>query len=1696
MPQIKRQAVAEPRILTESLTRPTAFGQEIFPQRAFYNSPANRQLFLQSVPAVPSAPQNFLTEQSFGQAIKFGLAQPSFPLGQGYVSPQLSFETIPRPQAALTNPVKFESFPKPLPTPQVKTFISQPPKPQDSAPQFVDGYRAENTSNNYYSPSKKPQSLQKIKFENTEKVNTRTEPTQNGQKLEREEVQLLYVPVESLNRGQFNFRSPITSPQIVSTDIYNQGLPNPTAIKQTYTNFQRPTPKSEMYPEQTYVSNFNQFKTPNVPKYSTTTSPFPTAAPTTPKLKKLKPHQPPLAIFLSQETGKTSQMKVGDVLSSLKTASTIAVLDSVNPLNAPKVFIGPSTLTPPDHYVKFELPYLSNIQNSDKKLKQLPFFVAPLSYNTPQGFAKIPFPSPHVGSVVINAQIKEPTTLTTVSNVVPQSYYPTTPPRKEQKPVTQKPSVSFYSTVPPRANTNFQTNYYSFEPQMVSSIKPQKEEVVTLPPKRVNYFLNNAQPQYTQHIKFPDNNFSPQETYRTSTQTQPTTTTTQRPTTTTSTTTAIRQSTYPSQLLETHNPYSINQAFHFSTPLDYHSYFEDIKEPSPTPGPQDIKISSTLKPITTTTQTDTEVATQRQYQQQSTPNYAQSYRPEVHYESEVQNSRYPVYNTNDYVAKSETNQELEIPETQSDHFKAQSINENPTDYTNTKFTESKPNISEDEHRTAVSNQAPSSEDGSQTYEYNRYETIDQNEDTTTTTTTEASTRKNILRTRGRPRYTTSRPNSNESTTRYVATRRPLRERRPLPTRNKYEPNRLTTEKPKTPVDSNESTTRATRTRTRGRIQYRPTGTDYYDRKVKSNGKEEDLAYQRDVLHQNYPVTLMERSSTVDIEAITEPAKAQSDVPKTESLDTENAYSNEKMSFSQSGQSAVSEKEYKEDIYVPKYSLSGTGQTEPPYVPFLPSTRNEEYYYPSSDGSAPAEQEKYLETDKEESYSPETTSVNKSENFESNAYVTDIVNFASDDNLPAYSINDELSGDTLEDPTTPPDIEVTKVAKHESNSQEIEDDDSIETTPSYHRVRVRPGVVRQYHQSTTESSRVKSERRRPQGVTYRPAYDRKRTTMRIEEIEADLKTKQVHSRPEVEDFKHPVYKPEPSTEPVNTDSQETTTKRGHFRRRRPSYSHITSTTESSVTRRTYDIKNRFRGRRPTEKPSEKPEPTEVISSTTRSPLYTRYSPRPKLSERYTKKQESEEDVEDQDSNFSINRPSYVEPDSIFWSPKITNESFKPFNPNNIGDDKKAVTTERRSDRGSEMDIITVGNQDDDILISVTPAYNNRNSKNIPEIPPTLEAFVEQSKITKPDSVESMSTFESMLEEVMKSLEEQDQDEYTTKVMKHKGGEIGEIPPETISSDDASQPTSIAIEETTAESSADTEAVNEEEQERKTRRRGFWKKIKVRPVTDPIDVAESQYYSSTVNRLGQPIKNSKYNHEKSEKYDKKIAVTTYKPAFQFIKDLFESNEDTMLRKVPPTVEITKIKETEKEDQQSTSKQNTTTEKSYLNPGDLDLGTGSPDPTIDDFYLTTTEATKIDRSEGFSFMDYFFGARSQEKESQETGTNVTTKTDFEITTESKPGIVTTETTYIPDEITTESNNESNGTPKKDVSADIDISASTVTPTVKFQTSSAEIETSSMSSFMDPANVVSTSMTTQVSHETEICFRGKCIKTSKSLL
>ncbi|XP_014282946.1 mucin-2 [Halyomorpha halys] len=159
------------------------------------------------------------------------------------------------------------------------------------------------------------------------------------------------------------------------------------------------------------------------------------------------PNQPPLSVFME----KTTSNRIGDLINLLRGSKTIPVLDSIGP-DSPQVFVGPSNLNTPSGYIKYELPYLSSLDKyqTGNKLSQVPFFVAPLNFQPPPGFAKIPFPPPHIGSVVL-------------SNISQQT-----------PPIHQNPS--------PQSNPDLRATNYNKEtftiPADISSISPQLPSLI------------------------------------------------------------------------------------------------------------------------------------------------------------------------------------------------------------------------------------------------------------------------------------------------------------------------------------------------------------------------------------------------------------------------------------------------------------------------------------------------------------------------------------------------------------------------------------------------------------------------------------------------------------------------------------------------------------------------------------------------------------------------------------------------------------------------------------------------------------------------------------------------------------------------------------------------------------------------------------------------------------------------------------------------------------------------------------------------------------------------------------------------------------------------------------------------------------------------------------------------------------------
>ncbi|XP_044265860.1 uncharacterized protein LOC123012116 [Tribolium madens] len=223
--------------------------------------------------------------------------------------------------------------------------------------------------------------------QNVNQIQTTTTTTTRP-KEEKETIQLLYVPLENLKSSQ-----PI--PQRVTTvkQIETPRKEKQISRLENHRLSHLTTDIQDDFIRQALAAHkLQQQLQSGQPVVLQTT--------TTAKPKKRKPNQPPLAVFME----KQGKAEVKDVLNLLKDAKSISVQDSVGP-NSPSIFVGPSNIEP-EGYAKFPLPYLSTVQGNriERKVEQLPFFVAPLSYKTPEGYSKIPLPSPHVGSVVVSTK--------------------------------------------------------------------------------------------------------------------------------------------------------------------------------------------------------------------------------------------------------------------------------------------------------------------------------------------------------------------------------------------------------------------------------------------------------------------------------------------------------------------------------------------------------------------------------------------------------------------------------------------------------------------------------------------------------------------------------------------------------------------------------------------------------------------------------------------------------------------------------------------------------------------------------------------------------------------------------------------------------------------------------------------------------------------------------------------------------------------------------------------------------------------------------------------------------------------------------------------------------------------------------------------------------------------------------------------
>lgn len=298
-----------------------------------------------------------------------------------------------------------------------------------------------------------------------------------GNQQQQQEVQLLYVPYDTLYNQQQ--RQPQSSPGLGSSSNFevnkfnvNAGLPavNPYQINQFYT--QDPSVGSDFFssgtttrPSTTTTQPQHIFQNFAQPQAQVQSQPqFTTAKP------KPKAHQPPLAMFLLRPNARPTQ---SDVVAALRNARAISVIDAPTK-QTPEIFVGPAGMPIPDGYVKFDLPYLSQLAHS-RDLQDVSFFVAPLSYRTPNGFNKILLPEPHVGSIVIN-RAKDSAAIQELVQAQPVRSQRPSSTRNPFESTTQ-PQRGIASPAPTRGN---KFSYYYVQDgnqqQEVNAPKPPKQE--------------------------------------------------------------------------------------------------------------------------------------------------------------------------------------------------------------------------------------------------------------------------------------------------------------------------------------------------------------------------------------------------------------------------------------------------------------------------------------------------------------------------------------------------------------------------------------------------------------------------------------------------------------------------------------------------------------------------------------------------------------------------------------------------------------------------------------------------------------------------------------------------------------------------------------------------------------------------------------------------------------------------------------------------------------------------------------------------------------------------------------------------------------------------------------------------------------------------------------------------------------------
>lgn len=327
----------------------------------------------------------------------------------------------PRPDLQQNMPSNFpETRPRQEPPPFQQNFLETRPRqeqrPQNNQPNFQE----QRPKQEQPPPPQLPPQTQFIQKFEEPKLEPQPQFIPNFQETRpRQEPPPQFVPKfeepKLVPQQQFISNFQEIPPQVAQQTFapnFESLRPNPEIPQNFVPNFQETRPKQES--QESFTPNFEEVKFKPKPKaplqsstspsfsqetfnspisteqiVQTTSTPYPPA------------HQPPLSVYME----KRLDNRINEVLTILKDSKTIPVLDTIG-TRSPKVFVGPSDLNAPRGYVKFELPYLSSldITKIDSMVDRLPFFVAPLNFKPPFGYAKIPFPPPHIGSVVVSSK--------------------------------------------------------------------------------------------------------------------------------------------------------------------------------------------------------------------------------------------------------------------------------------------------------------------------------------------------------------------------------------------------------------------------------------------------------------------------------------------------------------------------------------------------------------------------------------------------------------------------------------------------------------------------------------------------------------------------------------------------------------------------------------------------------------------------------------------------------------------------------------------------------------------------------------------------------------------------------------------------------------------------------------------------------------------------------------------------------------------------------------------------------------------------------------------------------------------------------------------------------------------------------------------------------------------------------------------